>query len=286
MKILYYGKKIIPKQIRPLAKNIESAIYFVSAIGLDVKKWKKYLHLKGSKKYIYMQKVIYEHQANKSKYNDTRSRADEAVVGSYDEQNKWPDYDKYLMKYVDESFKKKVALDFACGPGRCIIKYHDRFKRIDGTDISENNIKNAKKLLVKAGISIPNLYVSSGNDLGPVRDNYYDFIYSEIAMQHICVHEVRLDILKSMYKALKVGGRISIQMGYGKDPYYKLGSVGYFDNKYGALSTNSQHDCRVENPKQVKSDLTSIGFKNYEYWIRPTGPGCNHEKWIYFTAVK
>ena len=105
-------------------------------------------------------------------------------------------------------------------------------------------------------------------------------------MQYICVHEIRYAILKAMYKALKIGGRLSIQMGYGALPNYKLGAVGYYDNYYNALSTNSQHDCRVGNPKQVEDDLSSIGFNNFEYWIRPVGPGDNHENWIFFTAVK
>ena len=34
-----------------------------------------------------------------------------------------------------------------------------------------------------------------------------------------------------------------------------------------------------------RKDLEKIGFKSFEYWIRPTGPGCRHENWIYFTAL-
>ena len=86
-----------------------------------------------------MQKVAYQDAANNSTY-DTDKKND-FVVGSYDKQNKWEDYDKYLMKYIDESFQEKIALDFACGPGRNIVKYNKWFKRIDGCDISENNIK-------------------------------------------------------------------------------------------------------------------------------------------------
>lgn len=281
-------KKIIPQPIKPVAKKIESAFYFMLAMGFSWSKWKKYCSLSGSEKYIYMQQVIYESQAKKSeyKYNSKEGVDSELVVGSYTEHNNWSDYDLFLMKYVDDNYKDKIALDFACGPGRNIIKYHDRFSRIDGVDISSNNIKNATHNIEKAGLLVPNLYVSSGNDLGKVENDYYDFIFSTIAMQHICVHEIRFSILKSMYKALKLGGRISIQMGYGDDPNYKLGAVGYYDNYYNALSTNSQHDCRVENPKQVEDDLYSIGFKNFEYWIRPVGPGDNHEKWIFFTAIK
>lgn len=286
MNIFYIGKKIIPKQFKPFAKKLESAIYFVSAMGIDFTKWKKYFSLKGAHRYMYMQHTIYEHQAQNSKYDNKENIKNELVVGSFDEHNNWPDYDLFLMKYVDSSYKNKIALDFACGPGRCIIKYNDRFLRIDGVDISKSNINNAKTLIRKAGLQIPKLYVSSGDNLGRAQKNYYDFIFSTIAMQHICVHKIRFNILKNMYKCLKIGGRLSIQMAYGTDEDRHLGSVGYYDNYYNALSTNSQHDCRVENPEQVKSDLTSIGFKNFKFWIRPAGPGCSYENWIYFTAIK
>jgi hypothetical protein len=134
-----------------------------------------------------------------------------------------------------------------------------------------------------AGIDMPNLYVTSGSDCGNVGDASYDFIFSTIAMQHICVHEIRFQILQAMFKALKNNGRISIQMGFGK----KRGiSVDYYANNYSVLGTNSMFDTRVGNPDQVKNDLYKIGFKEFEYWIRPTGPGDSHSNWIFFTAIK
>ncbi len=123
--------------------------------------------LLGKTRYIKMQKLFYNYRASKSVY-DQNQKID-AVVGSYEEHNEWEDYDNYLMSYVDESYKKKVALDFACGPGRNIIKYRDRFLRIDGLDISEVNIKNAIENLHFFGMETPNLYVTSGNDCGSRR---------------------------------------------------------------------------------------------------------------------
>ena len=227
-----------------------------------------------------MQKIAYELSAKSSTYGETVS---DLVVGSYDEHNDWGDYDTYLMCSIDESFCDKIALDFTCGPGRNIIKYHKKFKRIDGCDISEQNIKNAKSNILSNGISLPELYVTNGNDLGNVKENFYDFIFSTIALQHICVHKIRYSILSSMYKALKKSGRISIQMEFGKN---SPDSVGYYENNFNVIGTNRACDTRVEESSYIEKDLKQIGFTNFQYWIRPTGPGDTHPNWIFFTAVK
>ena len=237
--------------------------------------------LKKDKKYLYMQKVAYQDAANNSTYN--ADKKNDFVVGSYDEQNKWEDYDKYLMKYVDKSFQEKIALDFACGPGRNIVKYNKWFKRIDGCDISQNNLNNAKENLTYHKIPLPNLYVTNGDDLGMEQENYYDFIFSSIAMQHICVYKIRYSILTCMHKALKKGGRISIQMAFGT---FRENSAGYYENCFNATGTNGSYDTRVEEPNEVKKDLENIGFKEFEYWIRPAGPGDADTNWIFFTASK
>ena len=70
-----------------------------------------------------MQKLFYDYRASRSKY--TQKDKLDCVVGSYHLHDQWEDYDNYLMKYIDEGHKKKVALDFACGPGRNIIKYRN-----------------------------------------------------------------------------------------------------------------------------------------------------------------
>lgn len=234
----------------------------------------------GAQKYIEMQRSLYEHAASQSKY-DQWDKID-GVVGSYNAHNQWPDYDRYLMRYIDASFKQKRALDFACGPGRNIVKYSHLFAELDGADISAVNLENAKKNLSYHGVPEPRLFLTNGNDLGDAPDNFYDFVFSTIAMQHICVHEIRFSLLSHMYRSLRKLGRLSIQMGFGVKP----GGVPYYDNFYEAPGTNSLADAMVENPDYVEDDLRKIGFQSFEYWVRPTGPGDNHPFWIFFTGVK
>jgi hypothetical protein len=97
------------------------------------------------------------------------------------------------------------------------------------------------------------------------------------------VHAVRLSIFQSLYRCLKEGGRLSVQMGFGV-PSPK--TVGYFDDAVDAIGTNRTLDTAIATPDEPRSDLEKIGFVDFEYWIRPVGPGDIHPNWIFFTAVK
>ncbi len=263
--------------ISPVRRKYYLVANYIQVFGLSFFTW---LFLPGEKRYAFFQKKMYENMASKSDY--TPGKVKEYVVGAgYDDHNTWKDYDEYLMKYAGD-YKDKLALDFATGPGRNIIKYHNRFKRVDGVDISETNIKNARANLDSRDIKTE-LYTNNGMDLSAIPSGMYHFVFSTIALQHICSYNIRRRLLTEFYRVLASGGRLSIQMGYGPG---KKGSVGYHENAYWALLTNGGRDTRVESPDEVQKDLESIGFKNFEYWIRPPGPGETHPNWIFFTAVK
>lgn len=204
------------------------------------------------------------------------------VVGSFDLHNGWADYDEYLFKSV-ENTNDKIALDFGCGPGRNIVKYADKFVRIDGADISDINLANASVWCQYNNIPVPQLFKNNGIDLALVPSNTYDVVFSTICLQHICVHDIRLNLIKEFHRVLKPGGSICLQMGYGtKHPK----TVGYFENNYEATATNSGCDTRVDSYDEPKSDLEKIGFHNFDYDIRPVGPGDHHSNWIFFRATK
>ena len=85
--------------------------------------------------YLAMQFKHYEGEANRWSLENRNP-----VVGGYDKHNNWSDYDEFLFKNFDT--KNLVALDYGTGPGRNIIKFNHRFKRIDGVDIGKKNIEN------------------------------------------------------------------------------------------------------------------------------------------------
>lgn len=228
-------------------------------------------------KYTAMQRWQYDQEASNWS-PDCR----DPVVGAFDAHNEWEDYDNFLFKGIDTT--DKMALDFGCGPGRNIVKFSNKFGRIDGTDISEINLKNATIWCHTNHIlTIPNLYKTNGIDLKSIPDISYDIVFSTIVLQHICVHEIRLSFLQEFFRVLKPGGAICLQMGFGPD---HPRSVDYYANNYNALSTNSGCDSRVENSDHLKLDLEKIGFTDFTYDIQPVGPGDIHTNWIFFRAKK
>lgn len=228
-------------------------------------------------KYTKMQQKQYDDHASHWSLTDK-----DHVVGSFNEHNSWPDYDEFLFKSLDTT--DKVALDFGCGPGRNIVKFANRFKQIDGIDISSVNLDKAKIWFEHNNLQMtPNLFKNNGVDLSVLADNSYEIIFSTICIQHIRVHEIRYSLFKEFLRVLKPGGAICIQMGFG--PGHPR-TVGYYDNNYEAEGTNSLCDTRIDNVDEIQSDLEKIGFSNFLFNIRPRGPGDGHNNWIFFQAFK
>ena len=227
-------------------------------------------------KYTKMQLEFYNSEASKW----TEQNPD-PVVGSFKEHNEWSDYENLFVNLKDQ--KNKVGLDFACGPARNLVKYKGRFKRLDGVDLSPSNIENAKDYVAKNGITDANLIVCDGVGMPLVKSDEYDFVMSTIALQHICVYDIRKNIFKEIHRALKKGGMITAQMGFGANSPH---TVGYYENYYEAKGTNRLCDVCVSDPDQIKKDLDELGFKDFKYIIGDVGPGDCHPNWIYFSAIK
>jgi ubiquinone/menaquinone biosynthesis C-methylase UbiE len=231
--------------------------------------------LDSGNKYTFMQKHTYDVGADRWSLEDR-----DHVVGSFDAHNAHEDYELLFEGLKTEG---KIGLDFGCGPGRNLVKYADRFKRLDGADISGGNLEKATIWCEHNSVKVPNLYQTDGISLSGVPPKTYDMVMSTITLQHIAVYEIRFNILTEMHRVLKKGGWITLQMGYGPD---KGDAYDYFANEYELTTTNGNADVKVESPDQLKGDLTKIGFKNFTYEIRPVGPGDNHSNWIFFKAQK
>jgi len=232
--------------------------------------------LNSDNKYTNMQLASYNNEATHWSIDTP-----DPVVGSFHAHNNWQDYELLFESIYD--LETKIGLDFACGPGRNLVKYGKRFKRLDGIDISPINIEKAKHYTSMNNLNDILLFVSNGIDLDEIESDTYDVVMSTIALQHICVYDIRKNILSDIYRILKNGGVFTAQMGFGSP---SPSTVGYYENFYDAKSTNRGCDVCVESPEQIQKDLESLGFKNFSFTITQTGPGDCHPNWIFFHASK
>jgi SAM-dependent methyltransferase len=188
-----------------------------------------------------------------------------------------PDYYGILMKPCETGFEDKVGLDFGCGCGRNMQNIWNRFKRIDGVDLSPGNIQHARENLINDGVPTDrfNLYTCDGVSLSDLKSDEYDFVVHTIVFQHICVHNIRLGYLKEFFRVMKSGGVLSFQMGV----------ADYFEDKLDAGGTNGFGDVRVSDPEQLLGDLREVGFVDLEYDIQPSWRD-TWRQWIFVRARK
>jgi ubiquinone/menaquinone biosynthesis C-methylase UbiE len=271
------AKKINYKNLKiyKLARNL---YYFFSNVILNF--LLSFFPDAASRSYINMQKQYYE------KCLKTFSNSKNLCVGWFKIQQSYS-YQKYLLEHYSGRFNR--ALDFGCGMGRMMATMSDKFKFIDGVDLNKSNLIYAKKFLAEQKVSPKryNLYLTDGLSVNIPQKNY-DFIYSTIVLQHICVHKIRLNIIQDLYKILNTSGAMCLQFGFGYD-----NGTRYFDNFYGAKSTNGNNDVCIPDDSylpMIKKEFSNIGFKKikFEYKLSPHPQLGNryHPIWLFIHLQK
>jgi SAM-dependent methyltransferase len=230
-----------------------------------------------------MEREVYRGLVERSDYSsDAFATVDDAehVVGCYAQHERF-DYERWLLGGVTVR-PGAIALEYGCGPARMLLRLAPRFTRVDGVDISSDVIEVARRRIAAAGVPAQ-VWVNSGDGLPPEVRDLYDLAYSVICLQHICVHTIRRRILHALFDALKPGGVLTFQMGYG--PGHPA-MADYLADVLDATGTNGAHDVGVLHPGEIGRDLQAIGFARAAYALTPTGPGDTHGAWIFVRAQK
>ena len=91
-----------------------------------------------------------------------------------------PDEDK--LKLLGNVKGKKI-LELGCGGGQCSIAFAKQGARVTGIDLSEEQLKYARKLAEKENINV-NFVHGSFQDLKKIKTSDYDIVFSAFAFQY------------------------------------------------------------------------------------------------------
>lgn len=108
---------------------------------------------------------------------------------------------------LDLKIQTDKMLDFGCGVGRLARSWLKRFNNYTGCDISPLMIKKAKEINSKEA-----QFIVTGKDLSIFNNNYFDFIYSGIVLQHMPSKKLIYNYLLDFNRILKSGGLLVFQL--------------------------------------------------------------------------
>jgi SAM-dependent methyltransferase len=186
-----------------------------------------------------------------------------------------PDYWDILLVDIKDADKweGKVALDYGCGNGRNLINLKSlaNWSKLHGCDIAPDLIKAVEEQhFIQAEDT--DVFVCDGESARPLGDETVDFAMSTLVLEHISSYSVRFDILSDLFRVLKEGGVLSIQMTH-------RGQAAYFTE-----AQDPGQNCSCSD-KDITYDLEKIGFSSITHTERPAFKRDGHT-WIYTRAEK
>jgi SAM-dependent methyltransferase len=104
---------------------------------------------------------------------------------------------------------RKRALDFGCGIGRLTQALCDYYQNVDGVDIAPSMIEQARRLNIHGERC--RYFINARDDLSLFPDSLFDFVYSNIVLQHIPPRLTR-KYLREFLRVLRRGGLLMFQL--------------------------------------------------------------------------
>lgn len=126
----------------------------------------------------------------------------------------------YLSK-LGINVNKGRAMDFGCGVGRLTQALCEEFDVVVGVDISYSMIESAEKH--NKYVDRCEYRVNTTDDLAQLEDASFDFVYSNISLQH-SPPEASSNYISEFFRVLRSGGVALFQVPSG--PRHDPGSLG------------------------------------------------------------
>jgi SAM-dependent methyltransferase len=117
--------------------------------------------------------------------------------------------DALMQSWGFEGGSNGRALDFGCGVGRLSSALRSYFGEVFGVDISEEMVELATSFTPSCTFQ-----VNQTDDLGAFQDDSFDFIYSNIVLQHQPTKEVARGYIREFIRILKPTGIAVFQIPY------------------------------------------------------------------------
>lgn len=117
-----------------------------------------------------------------------------------------------IIKYINSfglNINTERALDFGCGVGRLTLPLANYFKEVHGVDISQSYIDLADEYNDSKEKVL--YHVNESYDLKLFPDYYFDFIYTNITLQHI-KPSISKKYIKEFLRILSPGGMLIFQL--------------------------------------------------------------------------
>jgi SAM-dependent methyltransferase len=127
-----------------------------------------------------------------------------------------------IVNYVEKlkvNIKNEKALDFGCGVGRLSQALAKYFNEVTGVDIAQSMIEMAGKY--NAHKDKCKYILNTDSDLKRFPDNNFDFIYSNIVLQHINP-KYSVEYISEFVRVLSSGGVLIFQLPAEKMPLKSL----------------------------------------------------------------
>jgi len=113
------------------------------------------------------------------------------------------------VKDLHLSLEPGRALDFGCGVGRLTHALAEHFAEVNGVDIAPAMVERARAL--HEGLGNCRFIVNERQDLSIFADATFDFVYSNITLQHMEPHHARA-FVREFVRVLRPGGIMVFQL--------------------------------------------------------------------------